>query len=143
MNGLRRVLGIGVGWGIVWLACWAIVITVIGIFDPDSIDPGEGPMVMLTILGPMGFLSGVAVGTLLTIGARGRTAVHPSVVRSGWQGFLGTAIVQMAYLGHGDAGLLANLRMALLFSVIGSVVTVACLFLARTWSRRRLGGLSP
>jgi hypothetical protein len=38
-------------------------------------------------------------------------------------GILATAIVQVPYLGHGDAGLVANLSMALLFSGLGGVVS--------------------
>ena len=46
---------------------------------------------------------------------------------------LGSAIVQMAYLGHGDAGLVANIKMALLFSAIGGVIAIAWLAIARAW----------
>ena len=133
---IRRILGVACAWGILWLAFWTILGMIIGAVDPDSIDPGE-PAGMLAVLGPMGFLSGVAFGSLLAIGARG-TAVKPSLTRAGGLGILGTAIVQLAYLGHGDQGLLANLQMALLFSVIGGLVTVVWFVVTRTWSRWRL-----
>ena len=38
----RRVLGIGVAWAALWLGFWLILLGVIGVLDPDSIDPGEG-----------------------------------------------------------------------------------------------------
>jgi hypothetical protein len=130
----RRVLGIGAAWASLWLAFWALVGAIVGIADPDSIDPGE-PMAMLAVFGSMGFLSGLAFGGLLAIRARGSAPMHPSLRRAGGLGILGTAIVQLAYLGHGDQGLLANLQMALLFSLIGGIVTVAWFGLAKVWSR--------
>ena len=117
---LRRVLSIGAVWGILWLAFWLVVGAVIGIVDPDSIDPGE-PAGMLAIFAPMGFLSGIAFAGLLLAVARAGT----SLFRAAALGTIGTALVQLAYLGHGDQGLLDNLRMALLFSVIGGLVTMA------------------
>lgn len=134
---LRRVSGIGLAWAILWLAFWAIVGVIIGIVDPDSIDPGEGPMVVAAILGPMGLFSGVAFGILLSIGGRGRTAIDLSLIRvAGW-GILGSAIVQLAYLDHGDLDLAANIKMALLFCAFGGVVTMVWLVMARRWSHWR------
>ena len=133
---MRRVLGIGVAWGILWLAFWAVVVAVIGILDPDSIDPGEGTM-FVTIFGPMGFFSGIAFAILFLLSERGRTPAAPSWVRvAGW-GILGTAIVQTAYLGHGDQGLAANSMMALVFSVLGGGITLLWFVIAQRWSRRR------
>lgn len=136
LNAMRRVLGIGVAWGILWLAFWAVVMAVIGILDPDSIDPGEGTM-FLTIFGPMGFFSGVAFAILLLLSERRRAAAAPSWVRvAGW-GILATAIVQTAYLGHGDQGLTANSLLALVFSVLGGGITLIWLVITQRWTRRR------
>lgn len=133
---LRRVLGIGLAWAILWLAAWAIVVVVIRIVDPDSIDAGEGPMVMATILGPMGLFSGIAFGLLLSIWGRGRNAIDHSLIHVAGLGILGSAIVQLAYLDHGDLGLAANIKMALLFCVLGGVVTTVWLVMARRWNRQ-------
>ena len=139
---LRRVLGTAVVWAGLWLGFWTILGTIIRIIDPESIDPGE-PVGMIAVLGPMGFFSGVAFGTLLAIGARDPAAVEPSLARAGVLGILGTAVVQLAYLGHGDQGLLANLQMALLFSVIGGLVTVVWFVVTRKWSYRRSSPPQP
>ena len=48
-----------------------------------------------------------------------------------------TAIVQVGYLNHGDAGLIANLQMALLFSTFGAPIAIAWLLIARWWSSWR------
>ena len=130
-------VGIGLTWGIVWLAFWTIVFGIIAVVDPDSIDPGEGPMLMVAILGPMGLLTGVAIGILLSIGSRGRSILDVPLSRVAGLGVVGTAIVQLAYLGHGDASLLANIQMALLFSAFGGVVTTVWLVMARRWSHGR------
>jgi hypothetical protein len=134
---VRRVLGIGLAWATLWLALWTIVVVMIGVLDPDSIDPGEGPMVMLSILGPMGLFSGVAFGILLSIADRGRSAVDRSMIRVAAYGILASAIVQLPYLGHGDSGLAANIQMAMLFCAFGGLVTLAWLVMARWSSHQR------
>lgn len=125
---LRRVAGIGLAWGVLWIAVAAVAGTIIGIVDPDSIDPGE-PIAAVIIFGPMGFLSGVVFALLL--GGSRSAASDVSLARSASIGFMATAVVQVAYLGHGDAGLAANLMMALLFSAVGAVVAAMWLILAR------------
>jgi len=41
MLAMKRVLGIGLAWGVLWLVVATALGTVIGIVDPDSIDPGD------------------------------------------------------------------------------------------------------
>lgn len=134
ISALRRALGIGLGWGGLWLGGWAIVAAIIAVVDPDSLDPGEGAM-GLVVFGPMGLFSGIVFALLPAMRPTGRSA-SVSVARvAGW-GFLACAIVQSAYLGHGDMGLVANVKMALLFSAFGSLVAVAWFAIARRWPSR-------
>lgn len=133
---LVRILATGASWAAVWLAFWAVVMATIGVVSPDSIDPGE-PVGLLTILGSMGLLAGIALGALLVIAARTLTNVLDRAWRVVGLGALATAIVQIGYLGHGDLGLWANLKMAGLFSIVGGIVTGPWLAAARAWSRRR------
>ena len=42
-------------------------------------------------------------------------------------GVAGTAIVQQAFLGHGDAGLAADTQMALVMSGFGGIIAAALL----------------
>ncbi len=114
-----------------------IVGVIIGIVDPDSIDPGEGPVVVAAIIGPMGLFSGVAFAILLSITGNGRADFDVSLTRAAGCGVLGSAVVQLAYLGHGDLGLAANIKMALLFCVVGGVVAMVWLGMARRWSHWR------
>jgi hypothetical protein len=119
-NMFRRVGGVGVVWATLWLVFWVVIAAVIAIVDPDSMDPGE-PLGMLAIFAPMGLFSGLAFAGLLFRFAPAR----PSLLQASALGVLGTGVVQLAYLGHGDQGLLANLLMAFLFALVGGLVTMA------------------
>ncbi len=66
---LRGVLGIGLTWGELWAAIGLAVALVVGVVDPDSIDPGEEPIIVAGFVGVVGFISGVAFGTILSITA--------------------------------------------------------------------------
>jgi hypothetical protein len=135
-GGWRRVLRIGVPWALVWLACWAVVGVTMALVDPDSLDPGEGWM-LLVVFAPMGLLTGVIFSLLLLFERGGGTDPGLAPARVvGW-GVLATAIVQLAYLGHGDQGLLANVKMALLFSACGGAVTLVWFVFARHLTGRR------
>lgn len=135
---LRRVLGVGVAWAILWTALWAAAGAIIGVVDPDSIDPGEEWM-FLVVFGPMGLLTGAVLGAFLATRERGRALAELAVPRVvGW-GILATAVVQVLYLGHGDQGLAANAGMALLFCAVGGLVTTVGLAALRGWSRWRGG----
>jgi len=129
---LRRVLGTGATWGSLWLAFWVLVGTAIGIANPESIDPGE-PLGMVVIFGAMGLMSGLILGGLRST----FSGSAPSMLRTAGLGILATALVQVAFLGHGDQGLLANLQMAGAFSLIGGLVTIVWQVLGRVGSQRR------
>ena len=65
---LRGLLGFGLTWGILWAAIITVAGMVIGVLDPDSIDPGEGPLVVGAIMGMVGFISGIGFGSFLSVG---------------------------------------------------------------------------
>ncbi len=134
---LRHALGIGLVWTLVWGLFLVIVGLAIAIAQPHSIGPGEGPLVAAAVLGPMGLFSGIAFGILLKLGGRGRTSLEQPLTRVVAWGVLGTAIVQLAYLDHGDLGLVANIQEALLFSAFGGLVTIVWFLMARGWSQWR------
>jgi hypothetical protein len=115
---VRRLLTIAVTWASLWFATMAAIMLAIGIVDPDSIDPGE-PLQAVFVFGPMGLLSGLAFA--LFVGAWLPARSVAGVVALG---FLGSALAQVPFLGHGDNGLLANVFLALMFAVIGGLVTL-------------------
>ena len=131
---MRRVLRTGLVWALLWLTAGSIVGLVVGIVDPDSIDPGE-EWLMLVVFGPMGFLSGVAFAFLLPVLRPRNDDSAPSLVRVLACGVLGSAIAQVPYLGHGDQGLLANIQMALVFCVVGGLISMMWLAVGRISAR--------
>ena len=87
----RGALGIGVTWGAAWAAIFAAVALIIGLVDPDSIDPGEGPIRVAGIGAVFGLVSGAGFGVLLSV-AEGRKAIRDlSLSRAALWGALGTA----------------------------------------------------
>jgi len=87
----RGVLGFGVTWGAVWATIFAALALIVGLVDPDSIDPGEGPIRVAGIGAVFGFVSGVGFGVLLSL-AEGRKAIRDfSLSRAALWGILGTA----------------------------------------------------
>ena len=129
---VRSVAGVGLAWAALWMAGWTLAFGITDVVDPDTIDPGEEKLVF-QVFGPMGLLSGIAFA-LLTTRLRSRVSeARLSLLRAAGWGFAGTAIVQLFYLGHGDAGLVSNLGVALLCAVLGAAVAVVWLLLARRW----------
>ncbi|HYN08191.1 MAG TPA: hypothetical protein VES67_12435 [Vicinamibacterales bacterium] len=108
---------IGVTWGVVWFAAWIAIGTLIAILDSDSIDPGDTEG-MIIVLAPMGLLTGIAFGILLSLADSGTSVINLSLPRAVLWGVLGCALVQVFYLGHGDQGLAANIGMALMSCVL-------------------------
>lgn len=100
-------------WSAIWFVGVMFVGGVIGIGDPDSLDPGDTAG-MAMVMGVIGVLSGAAFSALVRIDdyrpAGPRCMSTRAILACG---FAGTAIIQTALLGHGDAGLTANVSMAL------------------------------
>ena len=134
---IRRILSIALTWGCVWLLCAALLFLALAILDPDSIDDGEVEGAIF-ILGPMGILTGFAFAFLILIGSDMTKDFDLSLIRAVSWGFVGSAIVQVFYLGHGDSGLAANIGMALLVSAFGGLVSYIWLVLARRWAYSHL-----
>ena len=87
----RGALGIALTWGAVWAAVFAAAALIIGIVDPDSIDPGEGPLWVAPIGAVFGFVSGAVVAILVAL-AEGRKSIRDlSVLRAALWGLLATA----------------------------------------------------
>lgn len=132
---LRRVFAVAIAWALTWLTVMMLIGATIAVVDPNSIDPGEGPLMALAVFGPMGLFSSVVFAALLFWSDRTSPAATRSFARVVACSIFGTAIVQIAYLGHGDMGLLANLGEALLFCAVGAVVGALWLALARGRAR--------
>jgi len=130
---MRRIVRIALTWGCLWLLFAALLFLALAILDPDSIDDGEVEGAIF-ILGPMGILTGFAFAFLILIGSEITKGSDLSLIRAISWGFVGSAIVQVFYLGHGDAGLASNIGMALMFSAFGGLISAIWLVLARRWA---------
>ena len=84
-------LGVGVMWGAVWGAIFAGIFLAVSIVDPDSIDPGEGPIVILRTGAAYGFVSGAVFGVLLSLLERGKRVADLSLLRAAAMGAVAAA----------------------------------------------------
>ena len=87
----RGALGISVTWGAAWAVIFAGVALIIGLVDPDSIDPGEGPVRTAGIGAVFGFVSGAVFGVLLALMENRKAIRDLSLGRAALWGMLGTA----------------------------------------------------
>jgi hypothetical protein len=87
----RGALGTGATWGAAWAATFASLVLVIGILDPDSIDPGEGPLKGIAIGALFGFVSGAVFSALVALAEGGKAVRDLSAGRAALWGMLATA----------------------------------------------------
>jgi hypothetical protein len=92
---LRGMLGMGITWAVGWTIVMFMIGTIIGIVDPDSIDPGEEPWRMAGIIALAGFLSGAAFAAIFASAEHRRRIRELSVLRSACWGALGGAALPL------------------------------------------------
>ena len=126
LRNLRGLLGIGLTWGIVWAAVMIAVGMIIEVVDPDSIDPGEEPIVLGAVVGLVGFISGLVFGGLLSIAERQKTISDLSLSRVAMWGILVSAAFPLL------AG--KDIRMMLFLGPLGAVSALTSVALARRWA---------
>jgi len=119
----RGALAMGGLWGAVWACIFAALVLVVGLLDPDTIDPGEGPWAVAKVGAIFGFVSGIGFAILLTL-AEGRKAIgRLALRRAAFWGALGTAAFPL--LTPVDNGML------LIVCPIGAGLAVASVALAK------------
>lgn len=131
-NRLRNavaVLAVGVTWAVLWAAIGIMVVLIIAVVDPAVIDPGEGPVDMVLILGPLGLSAGIVFGGLVSLLDRRRT-----IADTAW---LPTLV--LGILAAGIVGVAAGLTMGAISNslVLGAVSAPASIAIARLVSQRR------
>lgn len=125
---LRGIVSIGLTWGTLWGFLMFLTGLIIGIVDPDSIDPGESPVVIGAILGGMGLVCGALFGILLSVAERRKTIAELSVVRAGVWGAIAAAAPLL--LGPGPNG------MVVILCPLGAAFAAGSVALARRADRR-------
>ena len=83
--------GIAVTWGTVWAAIFAALGLTIGLLEPDSIDPGEGPLRVAWIGAVYGVVSGAVFAVLLALAEEWKAIRDLSLSRAALWGIIGTA----------------------------------------------------
>lgn len=126
---LRGLIGVGLSWAILWAAVIFAIGTVILIFDPASIDAGEEPWRMaLTIVAPVGFVSGVLFGGMLMGAERKKSIRDLSLWRVALWGAIGGAALP----------LLTGMNDSLVFNTVplGAIASTVTVALARRGAPR-------
>jgi hypothetical protein len=88
----RGFLGTGLTWGVMWGAVFATIGLIVGIVDPDSIDPGEGPGRIAAIGALYGLVSGAVFSLILSIAERRRAIGELSLARTAVWGAVAAAV---------------------------------------------------
>jgi hypothetical protein len=120
---LRGMLGMSAVWALGFGVFFALLSTVVGVIDPDSIDAGEDPLSLGLFGARLGALGGVIFSILLST-AHQRTILRDLSVRGAamW-GALGAAALPLL------AG--ANASNALLLAPVGAGLAAAAIAIAK------------
>ena len=124
-------MGIGVTWGVLWAMIGVALVLVMCAFDPGSVDAGEGPVTVGSVLGFAGLVSGAAFGTLLTIAERRRNLRELSLWRAGLWGALGAAVIPLLTA--------ADNSMVIITCPLGFLFATASILVARRADLRDVG----
>ncbi|MEK7833455.1 MAG: hypothetical protein AAB401_20355 [Acidobacteriota bacterium] len=119
---LRGVISISLIWGIMWAVVFWIIAIIVGIVDPDSIDPGEEPVVIGLMGGAFGLVSGLVFGVLLALAESGRAIRDISLLRAVLWGVLASAVFPL---------LVGKYNQVLVMCPIGAVVALVYVAIAR------------
>ena len=112
---MRGVMGIALTWGILWAAIGYAVARGMSIINPNSIDPGESPVLLGALVGFVGLISGVGFGTLLSFAERRKTLLELSLSRCALWGILGSAALPLL-TGMQDVLVLMTCPMGAVFA---------------------------
>jgi hypothetical protein len=105
---LRGALAVGLTWAVLWIVFGIVLGSVIWIFQPEDIGPGEGLSKALPILGLVGLLSGLGFAALLSLAERRRKLRELSLARVALWGLLGSAAVPWLMGADGSEGWLTG-----------------------------------
>ena len=92
---LRGMLGVGITWAVGWAIVMFIIGSIIGVVDPDAIDPGEEPWRLALMVSTVGFISGSAFALIFSSAERRKSIRDLSVLRSAFWGALGGAALPL------------------------------------------------
>lgn len=123
MRRVRGALGIAATWGAVFAVVLGGLAVVAGIFDPDSIDPGETIGRFAGIGMFFGAVSGLVFSTLLAVSENRKRLRRLSTGRAAMWGAVGTAAIPLL-TGVADS-------MVILVCPIGAALAATSVAIAR------------
>ena len=112
---LRGAIGVGLTWGVLWALIAFALGVIIGVVDPDSIDPGEEPWIMGAIVGTTGFVCGLVFSAILAFAEDRKTIRDLSPWRAALWGMLGSAALPLL-TGMQDSVALNTVPLGALFA---------------------------
>jgi hypothetical protein len=118
---LRGMSGVGFTWAVGWAILMFILGTIIGVVDPDSIDPGEEPW-RLALMVTVGFISGSAFALILSSAEQRKSIRELSTWRAALWGALGGAALPLL-TSMNDSVLLNTIPLGAMFAA--STVAIA------------------
>jgi len=127
---LRGALSVGLTWAVLWMLFGVVLGTVIRVFRPEDIGPGEGLSRVLPILGLVGLLSGLGFAVLLSLAERRRPLRELSLGRVALWGLLGSAAIP--FMMGADAG------EGWLTGILGATFATASVGIARRGGDNRV-----
>lgn len=119
---LKTVVGLSLLWTLIWGALGAGVSLLIGLIDPPSIDPGEGPWDLAWIVGMAGLLAGAVFGVILLVGERRSELAEVWPVRAVMWGVTAGMILPFLLRAEVSTGHLANTVVASALSAVVSII---------------------
>jgi hypothetical protein len=131
-NSSRKLLGIagiGLSWGVVWGAVFALLDLVAGVLRPGDVGPGEGPVTAAAIGSGVGLVFGAAYGIILAVAERRKAILDLSLARVAIWGLLAAAVWPLATAVHDS--------MVIILCPLGASCAAAAVAIARRAGARR------
>lgn len=97
---LLGVIGIGLGWALMWGAFFLTLVLIIGTLRPQDIDPGEGPVVAVGTGLLVGFVSGAVFGMIFSFAENRKRIFDLALIRVAIWGMLAAAVWPLLTVVH-------------------------------------------
>jgi hypothetical protein len=127
---LRGMVGVAATWGLAWGAIFATIGLVIWVFDPDSIGPGDDPLLVVRIGATYGLITGASFGVLLGLAERNRSIADLSLARVALWGAVAASVFPLVSP--------ANNAMLVFLCPIGAGLAAGSIALAKRAERAAL-----
>jgi hypothetical protein len=125
----RGIFGMGLTWAVGFAAFFLMLTAVIGYFDPDSIDPGESPILFARIGALIGFIAGSTFGVLFSFAEARKKILNLSLMRAGLWGAIASSLFPLLTT--------ATDSMVIVMAPIGAILGVASVGVAKRAERTR------